>query len=32
VSAVREWKYKPAMLNGEATSSTVEIVVNFVDR
>jgi TonB family protein len=32
VSAVRDWKYKPAMLNGEATSSTVEIVVNFVDR
>lgn len=32
VNAVREWKYKPAMLNGEATPSTVEIVVNFIDR
>ncbi len=32
VNAVREWKYKPAMLNGETTTSTVEIVVNFIDR
>ncbi|HEU5400502.1 MAG TPA: TonB family protein [Terriglobales bacterium] len=32
VNAVKEWKYKPAMLNGEPTPSTVEIVVNFVDR
>ena len=32
VAAVKQWKYKPAMLNGEPTSSTVEIVVNFVDR
>jgi TonB family protein len=32
ISAVKQWKYKPAMLNGEPTSSTVEIVVNFVDR
>jgi TonB family protein len=32
VNAVKEWKYKPAMLNGEPTQSTVEIVVNFVDR
>jgi TonB family protein len=32
ISAVRQWKYKAAMLNGEATSSTIEIVVNFIDR
>lgn len=32
VAAVKEWKYKPAMLNGQPTQSTVEIVVNFVDR
>ncbi|MGE5114444.1 MAG: TonB family protein [Acidobacteriaceae bacterium] len=32
ISAVRQWKYKPAMLNGEPTSSTIEIVMNFVDR
>lgn len=32
VNAVKEWKYKPAMLNGEPTPSTVEIVVNFIDR
>ena len=31
ISAVRMWKYKPAYLNGEPTSSTVEIVVNFTD-
>jgi TonB family protein len=32
VNAVKEWKYKPATLNGQPTSSTVEIVVNFIDR
>lgn len=32
VNAVKEWKYKPAMLNGQPTQSTVEIVVNFMDR
>lgn len=32
VNAVKEWKYKPAMLNGQPTPATVEIVVNFVDR
>jgi TonB family protein len=32
IEAVRQWKYKPAMLNGQTTPSTVEIVVNFVDR
>lgn len=32
ITAVKEWKYKPAILNGQPTSSTVEIVVNFVDR
>ncbi len=32
VNAVKEWKYKPAMLNGQPTQATVEIVVNFVDR
>lgn len=31
ISAVRMWKYKPAYLNGEPTSSTIEIVVNFTD-
>jgi protein TonB len=31
IGAVRQWKYKPAQLNGEATQSTIEIVVNFVD-
>jgi TonB family protein len=32
IAAVKEWKYKPAILNGQPTPSTVEIVVNFVDR
>jgi TonB family protein len=32
ISAVRQWKYKPAYLNGEPTPSTIEIVVNFVDQ
>jgi TonB family protein len=31
ISAVKQWRYKAAMLNGEPTSSTIEIVVNFVD-
>ncbi|HEX6880141.1 MAG TPA: TonB family protein [Terriglobales bacterium] len=31
IEAVKQWKYKPAYLNGEATSSTIEVVVNFVD-
>jgi len=32
MNAVKEWKYKPAELNGEPTPSTIEIVVNFIDR
>jgi protein TonB len=32
MNAVKQWKYKPAELNGEPTPSTIEIVVNFVDR
>ena len=31
ISAVKQWKYKAAELNGEPTASTIEIVVNFVD-
>jgi TonB family protein len=31
IAAVKQWKYKAAQLNGEATASTIEIVVNFVD-
>ncbi len=31
IEAVKQWKYKPASLNGEPTSSTIEVVVNFVD-
>ena len=31
ISAVKQWKYKAAQLNGQPTSSTIEIVVNFVD-
>jgi TonB family protein len=31
ISAVKQWKYKAAELNGEPTVSTIEIVVNFVD-
>jgi TonB family protein len=32
IGAVKQWKYKPAELNGEPTPSTIEIVVNFIDR
>ena len=31
MNAVKQWKYKPAELNGEPTPSTIEIVVNFID-
>ncbi|MGZ4826662.1 MAG: TonB family protein [Terriglobales bacterium] len=29
VEAVRQWRYKPATLNGQPTSSTAEVQVNF---
>jgi len=29
MAAVRQWKYKPARLNGEAVASTIEVVINF---
>lgn len=31
INAVKQWKYKPALLNGEPTAATIEIVVNFND-
>jgi periplasmic protein TonB len=30
IGAVRQWRYKPAMLNGQPTESTVEVQINFV--
>jgi protein TonB len=32
IDAVMEWRYKPAMLNGKAVESPVEIKLNFVGR
>lgn len=29
ISAVRQWRYKPAMLNGQPTESTAEVQINF---
>jgi len=29
ISAVKQWRYKPAMLNGQPTESTAEVQVNF---
>jgi protein TonB len=29
ISAVRQWRYKPALLNGEPAESTVEVQINF---
>ena len=29
VAAVRQWRYKPAMLNGQPTESTAEVQINF---
>jgi protein TonB len=30
ISAVQQWHYKPAMLNGQPTESTAEVHVNFI--
>ncbi|MFI5087291.1 MAG: TonB family protein [Terriglobales bacterium] len=29
ISAVRQWRYKPALLNGQPTESTAEVQINF---
>ena len=29
ISAVRQWRYKPAMLNGKPAESTAEVQINF---
>jgi TonB family protein len=29
ISSVRQWRYKPAMLNGQPTESTAEVQINF---
>jgi periplasmic protein TonB len=29
ISAVRQWKYKPAMLNGQPAESAAEVQINF---
>jgi protein TonB len=31
ISAVKQWKYKPAIMDGEAVESTIEIVINFTN-
>ena len=30
VSAVRQWRYKPAMLNGQPAESAAEVQINFL--